>query len=244
MNFEDIKSQRIGDLEAEYSLASAEKDQEKMDNIVGDLMAYNAIDKSDSRIKSLKKRKVQKFYRDYRTETSFTTKWVMGNAPYNMKATLHAQAHEGKRIEGVYEGTVTIKARDMVLDIREIKNTGAVVKLRDNIRNLDKRCNRAPLNMGTNFESRILNGEYAAYTITVAQGQNFLKSDMGYAFLARIDNTIKITVVLDTQALETCHVDVTSARRIISSAMKKEVESLNTNCKIVVKVIGEPSKNE
>lgn len=238
MDFEEIKHQKMQALEARYTLAMSVKDQEKMDSIVGELMSFNAIEKDDARVKSLKRRKIPNFYKDYRSGDSFVSNWVLGESPYNIRVVLHTEEHEGKRIEGVYEGTISVPSREMLLDVRAIKSTGQLSRVKEDIARIDKRCNREPVKLGSIFEEKVASGEYVAYKIATAQGQNFLKSDMGYAIAVRSleKDIIKVTIILDSLALKTCWVEPDKAGKGISSVVTKELKELNA-CKVVTKVV-------
>lgn len=245
MTFEEARNKKIEELEASYIKAMVEKNQERMDDIVGELMAIHAIEKDDKRVKSLKKRKVPNFYRDYRSDMYFTSKWILGEYPYNMSVSLHTEEHKGKRVEGVYEGVIQVPSREMVLNVREIKSTGALNRVREDIENIDKRCNRKPVQLGSNFEQKVKEGQYIAYKIETAHGQNFLKSDMGYAIIVRSleKDIIKATIIIDSQALKTCWVEPEKAGKEIRKVVIEELKNVNDECEVVTKVVS-TLKNE
>lgn len=243
MELSSVKEARVNTLEAKYIEALATKDQATMDRAVGDLMSIHGIDKGDKRIADLKKRKVSNFNRDYRSGSDFASKWIMGESPYVEHVEVIAREHEGVRIEGNYEGKITIPQRTLKLDIREVKNSSSLNNIKESIKALDTRCKRKGVKIPDTFKDSAYEGKYAVYKVELNFAHNFTMNEFGYVILSRLKNdNIRALVMLDTVGMQENYIDSVQVENDIANKMSEALKRLNSQDTIETKIVGRDAK--
>lgn len=110
-------------LEAQWSMAEYNHDLAGQYKVLGQMMAYKVIDPDDPRIeknnKSYKKADISSKHRfrlDYRREIGkdgymgYIPEWVYGDIAPRATTVINTIEHQGKRVEGNYEGDVIFKS--------------------------------------------------------------------------------------------------------------------------------------
>lgn len=236
MNIAEVKGLKLEELNEKYNKAKQEGKKDVVVEVLREMMDYRLIDRNDDRLKLLLKEGYSE--RDYRREDEYSAKWFMGKYPKRIKLGLKAEEHEGKRVEGIYEGDTIFPERNMPIVLTEVKCFGQVRNVRENITKLCIESNKAIFNVGGNFESTIMSGGYLVYSISIPSGENFLRHDLGYIIVGRkdTDGDIYSTIIINNRALDICHVNYNKACKVIVGVLNNNLKKLN-NCGCHARVV-------
>lgn len=238
IDYREERNKLLDSLENEYIRSIEEDDKDSLNEIINKMVSYKFIvDTDDEHLKSLKKSiglKNIKFTRDFRAGVEYNSAWVLGNNE-DIVCSLTCNEHIGKRIEGCYEGEVTVDRRDMELSISEIRKFPVIKRIRNRIKSIELANNYKHMNIPDTFEEAVRIGKYIVYEIKTSKG-NFLKNEFGYIIVNKSSNysTINIMLCIDKQAFEICSVNIDKAIKKISKAVKTSFEKLNQGCEVQI----------
>ena len=237
--FQKRREDIIQSLEANYTVMMGEKDKYGACEVLCSLMEYRGIEKDDSRLKLLDKENFDiESARDYRRKCDNTSKFVWCAIPSRIKFEANSKEHASKRVEGNYEGDITVGSRDVVLIASEVIQVGAIKRLPEKLVEIEKRNGMPHFNLGDNFVEDTTQGRFAVYEVRVQSGHNFLRSIFGYMLVScKADDSIMVYVFPDYEALNTCYIQTRQFVDELSESFKAKVTAINEDVNIRINTI-------
>ena len=230
MGFNEIKEERIAKAEAMYMASTVTGDKDQQFKAIGELMAYRVITKDDPRFKKFlrdTKENPMFFERDIRNEMYYGCKWVYGDYPSTITTMVSTLAHEGKRVEGNYEGDVHFDSRDMQLKLVEVKSTTAIQRLDHELVRLFNKNTDRKMKTSNQLACRVDTGEVLVYKIETPD--NFIKKHFGYVVITKSkkDNVVKANIFLDRENVSKVYLNYKRTIQAIKSMINSDFKQIS-----------------
>lgn len=230
MGFNEVKAERIAKAEAMYMASTVTGDKDQQFKAIGELMAYRVITKDDPRFKKFLKDTKENpmfFERDIRNEMYYGCKWVYGDYPSTISTIISTMAHEGKRIEGNYEGDVHFESRDMQLKLTEIKSTATIRRIDAELVKIYTKNTGRKMTLGASLSDKIEAGEVLVYKIETPD--NFIKKNFGYVAITKSqkNNTVKATIFLHRENISAVYLNYKRTIQAIKGMLEYDFRNQN-----------------
>lgn len=238
INYKEERNKLFDALETEFNSLKDGDDNESLLSILDKMISYKMVqDADDEHYKAVKKKvglKALNFSRDFRAGVEYNSAWVLGNNE-DMYCTVVCNQHIGKRIEGNYEGDVTVERREMPLVLSEIRKFPLIKRVRDRLKAIEQSNGYKHIKLPETFENSVKNGKYLVYKVEVARG-NFLRNEFGYILVNKSKDydTINVMLCIDKKSLDVCNVNIDKALKIIKNTIKNSLEKLNDGCSVKI----------
>lgn len=226
-NFIKLRQARVAMAKTFYEVSKANGEKEEAHMWAGELMGLKAVSEDSDIVRELRRDKVPLFERDYRRGVDFTPKWAGGCVPSKLTISMITSEHELHREDSSNDAYVKVPARDVELEITEVKSPGYSKRLNDLVRQMDRECDRAEFSLDISYMHSI--GEVAVHTIKAPSSFNLACSDLGFIMTTRpsVNSNIRAIVMLHRENMKKSHININTATKLIIGAYERELRRLN-----------------